>query len=97
MEGEDHCSLRRHPGFPVKMASPTFLAVTKITWMGFSFKVWRSKNPNSSWPPSIDLVHPLNRYKKIPCLTFQQLLAKHLRKRFKIKSRLDVVDWDEGV
>ena len=97
MAGEEHCLLRRHPGSPINMAIPLFLAVSKISWMGFSFRVWRSKNPNSMHPPNIDLVHPLNRYKKIPCLTFQQLLSKHLRKRFKITSRLDIVDWEQGV
>jgi hypothetical protein len=73
---------------------------TKIEWMGFTYKVWRSNAIGSGegWSKaSVDLVHPLNGYEVEPCSTFQQLLIRHLQKRFSSRCTVDVIDWQEGL
>ncbi len=70
-----------------------------IEWMGFSYRVWRSNRigAGDGWSAaSVDLVHPLNGYEVEPCATFQQLLVKHLQKRFSSRCTVDVIDWQEG-
>jgi hypothetical protein len=72
----------------------------KIEWMGFTYHVWRSKAIGSGegWNgASVDLVHPLNGINVEPCSTFQQLLVKHLQKRFFSRCDVDVIDWQEGL
>ena len=72
----------------------------KIEWMGFAYKVWCSGAIGSGegWSgASVDLVHPLNGYEVEPCATFQQLLIRHLQKRFSSRCTVDVIDWQEAL
>ena len=73
------------------------LTVETIEWMDRKYKIWWSTQNgwNIKKGGSVDLVHPMNGFRSIPCLTFQRLLIKHFRKQ-RMKGTLDIFDWEEG-
>jgi hypothetical protein len=78
--------------------APPNLNINKIEWMGFNYRVWKSKaSMGEAKKTYIDLIHPLDRFKTIPCRTFQELLIKHLNKRYQTRCHMDIFDWEEGL